>query len=78
MEVARRKSAKDVIIEIKLVEEIKKNIGQPDFKALVLALYYYCWDNVKYGLLSKNLFQRKQQHGSWENFIVAINFYEKQ
>ena len=32
------------------------------FKALVLALYYYCGDKVKYGLLSKNLFQRKQQH----------------
>ena len=46
---------------IKLFEEIKKNIRQPDFKALVLALYYYCEDKVKYGLLSKNLFQRKQQ-----------------
>ena len=48
---------------IKLSEEIKKNIPQPDFKALVLALYYYCRDKVKYGLLSKNLFQRKQQRG---------------
>ena len=49
--VARQKSAKDVMI--KLVEEIKKNIRQPNFKALVLGLYYYHGDNVKYGLLSK-------------------------
>ena len=49
--------------KIKLFEEIKKNMQQPNFKALVLALYYYCGDKVKYGLLSKNLFQRKQQHG---------------
>ena len=49
--------------KIKLFEEIKKNIRQPDFKALVLALCYYCGDKVKNGLLSKNLFQRKQQHG---------------
>ena len=49
--VARRKSAKDVMI--KLVKEIKKNIRQPNFKALVLGLYYYHGDNVKYGLLSK-------------------------
>ena len=38
---------------IKLFEKIKKNIRQPDFKALVLALYYYCGDKVKYGPLSK-------------------------
>ena len=25
-------------------------------------LRYYCGDNVKHGLLSKNLFQRMQQH----------------
>ena len=42
--------------KIKLFEEIKKNMKQPDFKALVLALNYYCRDKVKYGLLSKNLF----------------------
>ena len=41
-------------------------------------MYYYCGDNVKYGLLSKKLFQRKQQHGGWENFTVTISFYEKQ
>ena len=51
---------------------------QPGFKALVLALCYYCGDKVKYGLLSKKLFQRKQQLGGWENWSVAINFYEKQ
>ena len=52
----------------KLVEELNKNIRQPSFKALVLALCYYCGDNVKYGLLSKKLFQRKEKHDSWENF----------
>ena len=31
--------------------------------ALVLPLYCYCGDNVKYGLLSKHLFQRKRQYG---------------
>ena len=50
-------------LKIKLSEEMKKDMRQPDFKALVLALYYYCGDKVKYGLLSKNVFQRKQQHG---------------
>ena len=50
---------------IKLVEEIKNNIGQPNFETLVLALYCYCGDNVKYALLSKTSFQRKQQHGGW-------------
>ena len=49
---------------------------QPNFKALVLALYFYWGDNVSYGLLSENLFQRKQQHGGWEHG-VTINFYEK-
>ena len=49
--------------KIKFFEEIKKSIRQPDLKALVLALYYYCGVKVKYGLLSKNLFQRKQQDG---------------
>ena len=54
-------------------------ITNPNFKALILAFYcYYCRDNIKYGLFSRNLFQRKQQHGGWENFIGAINFYEKQ
>ena len=45
---------------------------------LVLALYYYCGDNVKYGLFSKNFIERKQKHGGWENLSVTINFYEKQ
>ena len=30
---------------------------QPYFKALVLALYYYDRDKVKYGLLSKTCFK---------------------
>ena len=39
--------------KIKLVEEIKRNTQQPNFKALVLALFYYCGANIKYGFLSK-------------------------
>ena len=39
---------------IKLVEEIK-NIRQPNFKTSVLALYYYCADNIKTDF--------SQQHG---------------
>ena len=27
----------------------------------------YCGDNVKYGLFSKHLFQRTQQHGGWKS-----------
>ena len=42
----------------KLVEEIKKNMRKPNFKASVLALYNYWRDRVKYALLSRNLFQR--------------------
>ena len=34
----------------------------------------YCGDNVKYGLLSKHLFQRKQQYGGWKNHKVSTNF----
>ena len=32
------------------------------------------WDNVKYGLLSKHLFQRKRQYDGWKNFTVTTNF----
>ena len=67
---ARRKSAKRWEHKIKLVE--------PSFKDLVLGLYYYCRDHVKYGLLSKNLFWRKQQYEGWENFSVTKNFYKNQ
>ena len=31
--------------------------------ALILVLHCYCGDNVKYGPLSKHLFQRKRQYG---------------
>ena len=44
--------------KIKFVEEIKNNIGHPNFETLVLVLYRHCGDNIEYGLLSKNLFQR--------------------
>ena len=33
--------------------------------------------NVKYGLLSRHLFQIKQQCGCWKNLKVATNFCEK-
>ena len=38
---------------------------------MVLALYCYCGDNVKYGFLSEHLFQRKQQYGAWKNLILT-------
>ena len=78
MEVARWKSAKDMVgHKILLVEEIKNNIQQPNFKGLILALYCYCGVNIKYRLLSRNLFQTKQQYGGSENFSITINFHEK-
>ena len=49
--------------KMRFVEEIKNNIRKINFEALVLALYCYYRDNVKNGPLSKNLLQRKQQHG---------------
>ena len=36
--------------------------------ALVLALHCYCGDKVKYGLLSKHLFQRKHANVVIEKF----------
>ena len=33
------------------------------FGTLILALYRYCADKLKYRLLSKRLFQRKKQRG---------------
>ena len=42
-----------------------------------IALHCYCGDNVKYGLLSKQLFQRKQQNGGWKNAQVTTKFYKK-
>ena len=41
--------------------------------ALVLALHSYCRDNVKYGLLSKHLFQIKRQYSSWKSHLVTTN-----
>ena len=41
--------------------------------ALVLALHCYCGDKVKYGLLSKHLFQGKCQYGGWKNLTVTTN-----
>ena len=64
--------------KINLVKKIKKNIRKPSFKVLVLKMCCFCGDNVKYRLLSNNLFQRKQQNDGWEDFGVKItNFYEK-
>ena len=44
--------------------------------ALISALHCYRGDNVKYGLLSKYLFQRKQQYGGCENLSVKINVFQ--
>ena len=41
---------------------------------MVLELHFYWGDNVKYGLLSKDLFQRKQYYGDWKNLKVTTNF----
>ena len=38
-------------------------IRQLFLETLVLVLHCGCGDNVKYGLLSERLFQRKQEHG---------------
>ena len=35
------------------------------------------WRYVKYGLISKHLFQRTQ-HGGWKNPRLTVNFYKKQ
>ena len=32
---------------------------------------------ITYGLLSKHLFQRQQQHDGWKNFKVTINLFSK-
>ena len=45
---------------------------------MVLTLHCYCGDNLKYGLLSKHLFQRNQQYGLWKNIKITTNFYQKQ
>ena len=47
--------------KIKLVEGIKKNIQQSNFKVSGLALYCYCGDTVKYGLLSLSLSKKMSQ-----------------
>ena len=44
---------------------------------LVLVLHCYCGDNIKYGFLSKHLFQTKQQYAGWENAKVTTSFYKK-
>ena len=41
---------------------------------MVLTLLCYCGDNVKYGLLSKHLFQRKQKYDGLQNLKVTANF----
>ena len=44
---------------------------------MVLALQWYRGGKVKYGLLSKHLFQRKLQYGRLQNLKVTTNFYKK-
>ena len=42
--------------------------------ALVLALHCHCGGNVKYGLFSRHLIQRKRQYGGWKNLTITTNF----
>ena len=42
------------------MEGIKKNIQQSNFKVSGLALYCYCGDTIKYGLLSKKKKKKKK------------------
>ena len=51
----------------------KWDIREHQFGTLISTLYCYCEDKVKYGLLSKHVFQRKQQHDSGKN----LNIYGK-
>ena len=45
---------------------------------LVIALHCYCGDNVMHSILSKSLFEWKQQHCGWEYLRVIIKFYKQQ
>ena len=47
------------------------------FETLVLALHCYCGDNVKYGLISKHLCQRKLQYGGWKNLTNKVKVLQK-
>ena len=46
--------------KIKLVEESKNNMQQPNLEILVLRLHCCCGEHVKHGLISKHLCRRKQ------------------
>ena len=46
--------------KIKLVEEYKNNMQQPNLEILVLRLHCCCGEHVKHGLISKHLCRRKQ------------------
>ena len=57
------KSVKNLIIKKSSMYKYSKRLFWNLALALVLALHFYCGDNVKYGLLSRHLFQRKNEHG---------------
>ena len=44
------------------------------FWKFVIGTALLLWRCVKYGLLSKYLFQRKQQYGGWKNLEVTTSF----
>ena len=44
------------------------------FVLVLAAAHCCCGDNMKYGLLSKHLFQRKRQYAGWKNLTVTTNF----
>ena len=42
-----------------------------------IRLHCYCGNNVKYGLFSKHLFQRKRQYGGWKKSHSNEKLLEK-
>ena len=61
---SKNKSVKNAMIK-SVSDESLSSISILYFRDLmVLALHCYYGDNVKYGLLLKHLFRRKQQYGS--------------
>ena len=75
--VKKIKSVKNVIIKKSATKVFQVCITSVLWNlalALVLALHCYCGDDVKYGLFSKHLSQRKRQYGSSKNPTVTTNF----
>ena len=48
------------------------------FWSLLLALYCYCRENVKYGPFSKHFLQRTQEHDGWKSLRSNDKLFKKQ